>query len=190
MNIEGKHYRTIWVKEGNEQVIQVIDQRHLPHQLVIEELKTVDEFIIAIKDMHIRGAGLIGAAAAYGMYIATLEAPGDELTDQFILEAGKKLKATRPTAVNLSWAIDKQLNAINKATTRQEKIAAAFKMAGEIAEADADACKKIGEHGVALIEAISKKKERGNSSYPYPLQCRMAGLCRLWFCYCCYICRS
>jgi methylthioribose-1-phosphate isomerase len=65
MNVEGKHYRTIWEKEGDETTIQIIDQRVLPHKFLIEDLKTVDEFAAAIKDMHVRGAGLIGAAAGY-----------------------------------------------------------------------------------------------------------------------------
>ena len=70
MNINGKHYRTVWLKEGDESVVQIIDQRHLPHRFMIEDLRTVDEVAVAIKDMLVRGAGLIGATAAYGMYIA------------------------------------------------------------------------------------------------------------------------
>ena len=82
MNVDGKHYRTIWVKEGNERVIQIIDQRNLPHKFIIEDLKSVDDFASAIKDMHVRGAPLIGATAGFGMYIAVLN--GDDLN-----EAGK-----------------------------------------------------------------------------------------------------
>jgi methylthioribose-1-phosphate isomerase len=82
MNINGKHYRTIWLKEGDESVVQIIDQRHLPHRFIIEDLCTVDEVAVAIKDMLVRGAGLIGATAAYGMYIAARHiaqaAPDDE----------------------------------------------------------------------------------------------------------------
>lgn len=158
MNVEGKHYRTIWVNTTDDQVIQVIDQRYLPHKFVIEELKTLDNFIVALRDMHIRGAGLIGATAAYGMYIAALEAPKNELFDNFISEAGAKLKATRPTAVNLSWAVERQINAIKTGKKVNEKIAIAFKTACDIADQDAENCRKIGEHGVKIIEEISRLK--------------------------------
>jgi methylthioribose-1-phosphate isomerase len=158
MNINGKHYRTIWVKEDNEKVIQIIDQRQLPHKFVIEDLKSVDDVAIAIKEMHVRGAGLIGAAAGYGIYLATLEAPKDNLFDRYIIEAGEKIKATRPTAVNLSWAVEKQLNTIKSGISVPEKISIAYKTAKEIANMDIEYCKRIGEHGVKLIEEISKKK--------------------------------
>ena len=81
MNIQGKHYRTIWLKKDNDKVVQIIDQRSLPHKFIIEDLTTVDEVARAIKEMHVRGAGLIGATAAYGMYIASLSAPKDETPD-------------------------------------------------------------------------------------------------------------
>ena len=74
MNINGQHFHSIWLKEGDSKTIQIIDQRSLPHQFVIEDLTTVDQVAIAIKDMHVRGAPLIGATAAYGMYLATMEA--------------------------------------------------------------------------------------------------------------------
>src|SRR2546423_2375091 len=101
MNVRGRHYRTIWPKPGDERVIQLIDQRFLPHQFVIEEVRTVAEMAAAIREMHVRGAGLIGAAAGYGMYLATFES---DLTP-----AAQQLKATRATAVNLSWAGDRPL---------------------------------------------------------------------------------
>ena len=78
MKVKGKHYRTIWLKEGDEKIVQIIDQRNLPHEFIIEDLVFVDDFAKAIKDMHVRGAGLIGATAGYGMYIAALEAPKNE----------------------------------------------------------------------------------------------------------------
>ncbi len=95
MNVNGKHYRTIWVKEDDERVVQIIDQRWLPHKFVIKDLHTVDEVAAAIKDMHVRGAGLIGATAGMGLYIAALSAPDNEF-DSFLKSAGTKLKATRP----------------------------------------------------------------------------------------------
>ena len=151
MNVNGKPYRTIWVKEGNERVIQIIDQRYLPHKFIIEDLKSVDDFAVAIKDMRVRGAGLIGAAAGFGMYIAVLN--GNNLN-----EAGEKLKATRPTAVNLAWAIDRQLTAINSSKNLENKVKTALETAKNIADEDADFCKKLGNHGIKIIEKISKKK--------------------------------
>ncbi|MBN2892717.1 MAG: S-methyl-5-thioribose-1-phosphate isomerase [Bacteroidales bacterium] len=153
-----KNYRTIWVNRNDNKIISVIDQRYLPHKFVIEDLRTVDDVFVAIKDMLVRGAGLIGAAAGYGMYIAALEAPKDNNFDEFILKSAEKLNSARPTAVNLSWAIDKQLKAIKKGSSIEEKIKIAFDTANEIADSDALSCKKIGEHGSKIIEEISKKK--------------------------------
>ena len=161
MNVSGKAFRTIWLKSDNEKVIQIIDQRHLPHQFIIEELETVDHMATAIKDMHLRGAGLIGAAAGFGIYLATLEAPKNDSFDQFILLAAEKLKSTRPTAVNLEWAVNKQLNAIQNGNTIQEKIKIAFTIANEIANEDAEHCRRIGEHGLKLIEEMSENKKGG-----------------------------
>lgn len=161
MNVNGKAFRTIWLKPDDEKVIQIIDQRYLPHQFIIEDLETVDQMAAAIKDMHLRGAGLIGAAAGYGIYLATLEAPKNDSFDHFILSAAEKLKSTRPTAVNLAWAVNKQLNAIQNGNTIPEKIHIAFTIANEIADEDAEHCRRIGEHGLKLIEAISNNKNGG-----------------------------
>jgi len=157
MNVNGKHYRTIWIKPENNKVVQIIDQRYLPHEFIIEDLKNVDDVARAIKDMHVRGAGLIGATAGYGMYIASLKSPNNNF-DSYLIEAGKKLKFARPTAVNLEWAVDRQLKEINNKTNIKDKIITAFKIANEIADEDSDYCKRIGEHGVNIIEKIHKKK--------------------------------
>ncbi len=150
MNVQGQHYRTIWPKRGEERVIQLIDQRRLPHQFVIEEVRTVAEMAAAIREMHVRGAGLIGAAAGYGMYLATFESDLNAAADQ--------LKATRPTAVNLAWAIDRQLRNICGAKTAEERQGVAFQTAQQIADEDAEYCRRIGEHGVELIRKLSEKK--------------------------------
>ena len=84
MEVQGRHYRTIWVKENDDKVIRIIDQRWLPHQFVIENLQTVSDVATAIKDMYVRGAGLIGATAGYGMYLATLEAPKDNKFNHYL----------------------------------------------------------------------------------------------------------
>ncbi len=159
MNIGGKHYRTIWLKEDDDQVVQIIDQRNLPHEFIIEDLRTVDDFARAIKDMHVRGAGLIGATAGYGMYIATLESAKDDSFDDSVKKLGDKLISTRPTATNLAWAVNRQLNEISKGNSIDEKISIALKTAKEIADEDAEFCRRLGEHGVKIIEEISKKKD-------------------------------
>ncbi|MFH1480786.1 MAG: S-methyl-5-thioribose-1-phosphate isomerase, partial [Pseudomonadota bacterium] len=158
MKVNGRHIRTIWVKEGDERVIQIIDQRNLPHEFVVEDLTTVDGVARAIKEMHVRGAGLIGATAGYGMYIAAMEAPQNDSFDKYLIEAGEKLKATRPTAINLSWAVKRQLDVLRDINSIREKMSAALKTANEIADEDAAFCKKIGEHGLKIIEEISKGK--------------------------------
>lgn len=158
MNVNGKHYRTIWLKKDNNKIVQIIDQRSLPHEFIIEDLTNVEDVSRAIKDMHVRGAGLIGATAAYGMYIATLNADKDNF-DNEIFQAGEKLKQTRPTAVNLAWAVDRQLKEISKGKTYEEKVLIALKTAQEIADEDAEFCRKIGQHGLKIIEEISKKKK-------------------------------
>ena len=84
--------------------MQLIDQRFLPHDFVIEEVRSVEQMATAIRDMHVRGAGLIGASAGYGMYLAAIEAASRNSFDDHMAHAAARLKATRPTAVNLSWA--------------------------------------------------------------------------------------
>lgn len=156
MKVDGKHYRTIWVKEGDNRVVQIIDQRNLPHKFIIEDLKAVDDFARAINEMHVRGAPLIGATAAYGMYIAALTASED--FDKDIQKSAEKLIATRPTAIDLKWSVEKQLKAMDKGRSKEEKIKIALENANKIADDSAEMCKKIGEHGVRLIEEISNKK--------------------------------
>ncbi|MEM9888388.1 MAG: S-methyl-5-thioribose-1-phosphate isomerase [Bacteroidota bacterium] len=147
MKINNIPYRTIWEKDAD--CIQIIDQRHLPHQLVIEDLCNTADFATAIRAMHVRGAPLIGATAAYGMYIAIKNGEN-------ALKAANLLKATRPTAVNLTYAIDKVLAAIDNL---ENQIEAALETAREVVEESVEQCRKIGEHGVQLIEAISQKKK-------------------------------
>jgi methylthioribose-1-phosphate isomerase len=158
MLINNKHFRTIWPKEENDKIIQIIDQRYLPHKLLIEDLISFQDFIIAIKDMHVRGAGLIGAAAGYAMYIAALEALSQNNFDKYLLESANLLKSARPTAVNLAWAVNRQLSAIGDTDTFEDKVKIAKITAKEIAEEDAGFCRNIGLNGVKLIESISKRK--------------------------------
>ena len=158
MKINGKNYRTIWPAEEDQRIIRIIDQRHLPHQLVIEDLKSVADFAAAIRDMHVRGAGLIGACAGFGMYSAALSAPGNKF-EESLKEAADTLKKTRPTASNLAWAVDRQLAAVNNADKHEDKIKKSFDTACEIADEDARHCYSIGQHGLRIIEEISRKKK-------------------------------
>jgi methylthioribose-1-phosphate isomerase len=117
--------------------------------------------VTAIREMHVRGAGLIGASAGYGMYLATIEAakhPGVAEFDQHLAGAAAQLKATRPTAVNLSWAVARQLDNIAGGKTAEEKAALARRTAKQMAEEDVEHCRMIGEHGLNLIKQIARKK--------------------------------
>lgn len=159
MKIDDQHYRTIWQKPDDPQVIQIIDQRHLPHQLVIEDLHRLEDFAKAIKEMHVRGAPLIGATAAYGLYSAMLEAPADRRRlPKYIREAAEALMNTRPTAVNLAYAVRHSLKAMEEQRDLPGKTAAALQAAQDITEESVEHCRLIGQHGLPLIEAISRKK--------------------------------
>ena len=182
MKVGGQHFRTIWLKPGDNRVVQLIDQRFLPHRFVIEDVSTVAQMATAIRDMHVRGAGLIGASAGYGMYLAAIQAADAGLSqtggsstadfDRQLAKAAAQLKATRPTAVNLSWAVERVLRAISettpssssppKAEKRNRAIEVARRSANEIADEDAEHCRMIGEHGLKLIEQIARKKDKIN----------------------------
>jgi methylthioribose-1-phosphate isomerase len=157
VKVNGRHFRTIWLKPDDETVVQLIDQRFLPHRFVIEEVRTVEQMATAIREMHVRGAGLIGASAGYGMYLAAIEAAAGKLDEQ-LTRAAAQLKATRPTAVNLSWAVERQLSNIAQGKNAKEKIALALCTAGSIADEDAEHCRMIGQHGLELIRQLARKK--------------------------------
>ncbi len=160
MKINNVYYRTIWPDPENEKVVKIIDQRRLPYNLVIEELRTPEQAGRAIKEMQVRGAGLIGATAAFGMYLAALQAPEEDFDDYFA-GCGRALLATRPTAVNLAWAVDRQLRAVTGENSPAAKIKKSFEIACAIADSDADACRRIGEYGLQIIRELSEKKKGG-----------------------------
>ncbi len=151
------HKRTIWLKDN--QTIQVIDQRFLPHQVIIRDLQTVDEVVNAIKEMIVRGAPLIGATASYGVYFATLEAQKVSNPLEYIEKSFEKLANSRPTAINLFWALDKQRKAIETVQDLNEKSIIALKTAQEIVEEDVEICRMIGVHGLPIIEQLSLAKK-------------------------------
>ena len=162
MKVGGQHFRTIWLKAGDECFVQLIDQRFLPHRFVIENVSTVDQMVTAIREMHVRGAGLIGASAGYGMYLTALKAADTAAAtgdfDRHLAEAAAQLKGARPTAVNLSWAVERQLKNIAGGKTPQEKVALALHTARLIADEDAEHCRMIGQHGLDLIQQIARTK--------------------------------
>jgi methylthioribose-1-phosphate isomerase len=158
MRFNGSHYRTIWPDPQNERQVFIIDQRKLPHDFVVETLATTDEVVAAIRDMHIRGAGLIGATAGFGMYLASLEAPATGFSE-FMVDAGKRLGESRPTARNLLWAVERVLRAMATSAEPQEQRRIAFATACAIADEDARFCRQIGEHGLPIISEISRRKK-------------------------------
>ena len=158
MKVDGKDIRTIWLDE-NENVVKIIDQRKLPHEFVIVDLKTVDDAITAIRDMYVRGAPLIGVTGAYAVYLAALNAPDAQIDTRYLIEEAGRIKAARPTAVNLSWGVDEVLTAISTSGTPEEKITVARDTAGAITEQEVENCRKIGEHGLSVIKQISQQKD-------------------------------
>ncbi len=153
MEVDGKTYHTIWSDE--EKRIFIIDQRWLPHRFVVEEIDSCERMAKAIRDMHLRGAIVIGVAAAYGVYLAARDAKGD--LDRFN-QLLKALRDTRPTAVNLIWGIDMVLGRISGVRDWETVVEVAFSAAREVERGELLRCKMIGEHGVALIEELFEKK--------------------------------
>jgi len=158
MKVDGKDLRTIWL-EPDEKTVKIIDQRRLPHELVLVDLHSVDDIIAAIKDMAVRGAPLIGATGAYGVYLAALNAPHHPVEDTYLTAECNRIKAARPTAVNLSWAVDTVRAEVLRIRPPEDRIAAARDRAAALTEQEIENCKKIGQHGLPLIEAISRRKK-------------------------------
>ena len=157
MKINGQQYRTIWPDPADNSRILIIDQRKLPHEFIIEPLRTVEDSAKAIRDMYVRGAGLIGATAGFGMYLASIRASAENI-DTALAQGADLLDQSRPTAKNLKWAVERVLDAVATAESYEEKKKLAYKTACDIADEDASFCKSLGEYGRAVIEDISKAK--------------------------------
>src|SRR5882757_9919151 len=155
MKVDGQHTRTIWL-EADGVTVGTIDQTALPHRYATIRLATLDDAAHAIKSMQVRGAPLIGATAAYGMALATRQ----DASDTALERAYAALIATRPTAINLKWALDEMMAALRN-RAREDRVAAAYRRAQEIADEDVGINAAIGRHGLALIEAIAAKKKPG-----------------------------
>jgi len=157
MKVDGEDMRPIWF-DKDSQTVQVIDQRFLPHQLVIKNLKTVDNTIYAIKEMVVRGAPLIGATGALGVYIALVQENHQSANSDYLIAECNRLKDARPTAMNLFWGVDRCLSVVLKYNNYEKRVEAALNEALKIIEEEAFNCRKIGEYGMPIIEQISKKK--------------------------------
>jgi S-methyl-5-thioribose-1-phosphate isomerase len=155
MKVDGKHYRSIWVATDGWSV-EVIDQTALPHAFAIARLTTLADAAEAIRTMKVRGAPLIGATAAYGLCLALRADPSDETLDR----AHATLLATRPTAVNLRWALDDMRDHLRN-RRRDERVAAAYARAAAICDDDVATCAAIGRHGLPLIQAAWDRAGRG-----------------------------
>ena len=151
MKVDGGHTRTIWVEADRS--VGTIDQTLLPHRYATVRLETVDDMARAIKTMQVRGAPLIGAAAAYGMALAARQDGSDAALER----ACAALLATRPTAINLKWALDEMMAALRN-RAREERVDAAYRRAQEIADEDVAINAAIGRHGLKLIEEIAHRK--------------------------------
>src|SRR5258708_32612052 len=155
MKVDGKPFRSIWL-EPDGWTVGAIDQRRLPHDLVVARLTDCDAAGDAIRSMVVRGAALVGATADYGMALAMRADSSDATLDH----ACKTLIATRPTAINLKWALD-EMRSVLRHLPPSQRAAAAYSRAGKIAEEDIGINKGIGHHGLALIEAIAARKKPG-----------------------------
>jgi methylthioribose-1-phosphate isomerase len=146
-------FRTIWTTE--DRYVEVIDQRKLPHEWVVVKLLTYKDAETAIKEMTVRGAPLIGATAAYGVYLAVREMTEQQLEGTFLDQAFSDLRASRPTAVNLFWALDKMRAALDASG---DFLQTAWETAARIVEEDVETCRMIGVHGLPILEALAQKK--------------------------------
>jgi methylthioribose-1-phosphate isomerase len=152
MKIEGKDYKTTWFENN---IVKIIDQTKLPHIFLIKELKTCDDAVNAIKNMEVRGAPLIGATAAYGLVLSIIE--NNDL--DFLKKSSEKLINSRPTAINLKWAVDRMLKKLITAK-KNEILNLAINEAKNICDEDEKFCNQIGLNGLKLIEETYKKKNQ------------------------------
>lgn len=158
MKINDKYYRSIWLQDKLNGIVQIIDQRPLPHKFIIEDLKSMEDCAVAIEEMHVRGAPLIGATAAFGMYFAVKEAQKSENFGKYLAKSFIRLAETRPTAVDLFYALKRMQNVIDAEENQDNLVDSCLKEALLIADESAEQCRMIGQNGLPLIETISKVK--------------------------------
>ncbi len=159
MRIGDKHYESIWLDNDDDNTVNIIDQNKLPFKFEIISLRTVEDVFNVIRNMNLRGAPLIGVAAAYGMYLACLEITAYTKNREHLRNAAKYLKSARPTAVNLEWSVNRQMDELANYCRRDRLIKSSLKTAGEIATEEKDRCRKIGVAGLDIIKELSKSKK-------------------------------
>lgn len=158
MRPTGEKFRTIWLHPDDPSVVQIIDQRKLPHRYVTADLRTYRDGADAIRGMQVRGAPLIGATAAWSIYLAALESRQQENQRDFIRRAAQEIGATRPTAVNLRWALERVMTIVDTAAPDDDLVTLLCNEAQAICAEDIEICRGIGQHGLTLIEKISRAK--------------------------------
>lgn len=157
MKVDNRDMRPIWADPDDTSAVCVIDQRLLPHELSVLKLKDVDSTIYAIKEMVVRGAPLIGATGAWGVFLAAVTTGRENLKE--LENKCIRLKEARPTAVNLAWAVDIVFEKIRTIDDSDSRVETARKMAAEITDMEAENCRKIGEYGYSIISDIYEKKQ-------------------------------
>ena len=158
MKVGNEYYKSIWFDENEPGSVKVIDQKKLPFLFEIKTLSSVDDVYGAIEDMTVRGAPLIGAAGAFGIYLATLEINSRTNIRDHLYNAARYLISCRPTAVNLSWAVNSVMEKLSYDLPLPQLTSIALETSLEICEMETENCRQIGIHGLKLIEEISKKK--------------------------------
>lgn len=157
MRQTGENFRTIWQAPDDPAIVQIIDQRRLPHEYVVADLRCWQDGATAISDMLVRGAPLIGATAAWSLYLAAVSSHGEKDPQAAVIAAADSLEATRPTAVNLRWALDRMRKVI-RASERAELVPNLEAESRRICDEDVEISRGIGEHGLKIIEAIAAQK--------------------------------
>ncbi|MDC9589622.1 S-methyl-5-thioribose-1-phosphate isomerase [Xenorhabdus sp. XENO-10] len=157
MKINGTHYRSVWLADDGH-TVEIFDQTKLPFEVQTIQLRTMQDAATAIKEMWVRGAPLIGAVAAYGMALAMRQ----ESSDEYLRQSYDILVETRPTAINLKWALDRSYRILEniESSLRAET---AYRLANEIADEDVELCRKIGEHGLKIIQSMAETKSTGET---------------------------
>lgn len=159
MKVGDKQYQSIWLNADDNRIINIIDQRLLPFEFKILSLETVEDVFYAIRDMALRGAPLIGVAGAFGMYLAALEISNRSNPADHLKNAARYLSSSRPTAVNLDWALKKQLELVGRDDSKEMLVKKLLENARNICAEEIEKCRLIGESGLPVIEKISRQKK-------------------------------
>ena len=158
MKINGTPYHTIWVDPKDASVVKIIDQEKLPFEFKTAELRTADDAFLAIQNMKVRGAPLIGVTGAFGIYLSLISYHGSDW-EKHLSETSYYLKSARPTAVNLAILIDELYAKVSLCSTKEEAVTLAFEEADRLKTREIEHCESIGNFGSSLIEQISNKKK-------------------------------